>query len=117
MGTFFHVITLIGPNGQEETLDALVDTGAAFTTVPSRILECLGVDSHRTVRLRLADGKVVEWELGRITAQLNDEREEILVVFGSNDSPALIDAHTLEAFVLGVDPVQQRLVPSEAFLM
>jgi hypothetical protein len=32
------------------------------------------------------------------------------VVFGDNGSPAAIRAVTLEGFLLGVDPVEQKLV-------
>ncbi len=44
MGTFFYPITLIGPSGRRKgTVEALVDTGATFTSVPADILEELGV--------------------------------------------------------------------------
>lgn len=117
MGTFFHPITLIGSGGTTETLEALVDMGAAFTTVPAPLLERLGVRPHRRVRLRLANGEIVEWELGRVLAEIDGVQEEILCVFGSSDAPALIGAHALEAFLLAVDPLEQKLVPKEAFLM
>ena len=117
MGTFFHRITLIGPSGVTESLDALVDTGADFTTVPAQALRRLGVQPHRTVKLRVASGDVVEWELGRVEAELDGIREQILCVFGSAEAPPVIGAHTLEAFLLGVDPSRGRLVPREAFLM
>lgn len=117
MGTFFHPITLIAPSGASETLDALVDTGAAFTTAPAEILERLGVRSHRTVRLRLADGEIVEWRLGRVMAQIDGVEEEILCIFGSAEAPPVIGAHTLEAFLLSVDPFEEKLVPKEAYLM
>ena len=117
MGTFFHHIRLIAASGKSETLEALVDTGAAFTTVPSPVLERLGVKPHRTVKLRLADGQVVEWRLGRVLAEIDGLQEETLCVFGSADAPPVIGAHTLQAFLLGVDPVEHRLVPREAFLM
>jgi predicted aspartyl protease len=57
MSTFVHPITFIGPQGQRETLDALVDTGATFTSVPREQLEALGIRPSRQVRLRLADGR------------------------------------------------------------
>lgn len=117
MGTFFHDITLIGPSGNRQTLNALVDTGAAFTTVPAALLHRLGVQPHRHIRLRIANGEIVDWPVGRVMAELDGVQEEILCVFGSEDAPALIGAHTLEAFLLGVDPIEHRLVPQEAFLM
>jgi predicted aspartyl protease len=116
MGTFTHPMTLIGPRGRE-TVECVVDTGAAFTTVPADVLERLGVQAHRTARLRLADGQVVEWRRGRVMAEIDGLEEAILCVFGSAEAPPVIGAHTLEAFLLGVDPVEHRLVPKEAFLL
>ena len=56
MGTFTHPITLHAASGERtETLDALVDTPATFTTAPAPVLERLGIQPHRTVRLRLAN--------------------------------------------------------------
>ena len=44
MGAFSHPITLIGAQDiQSETLDALVDTGATFTSVPESTLERIGI--------------------------------------------------------------------------
>ena len=112
MGTFTQSITLLAASGgQTETLDALVDTGATFTGVPSAVLERLGVEPHRTVRLRLANGQIEERSLGRVRAELNGESEEIICVFGDPDAPPVIGAVTLETFLLSVDPVEQRLVP------
>jgi predicted aspartyl protease len=39
-------------------VDALVDTGATFTAIPSPVLERLCIVRHRLVRLRLADGRL-----------------------------------------------------------
>jgi predicted aspartyl protease len=99
------------------TLEAIVDTGAAFTTAPASILDRLGVQSHRTARFQLANGQRVEWRLGRVTAALDGVEDIILCVFGSEGAPALIGAHTLEAFLLGVDPIEQRLVPKDGWMV
>ena len=95
-------------------LTALVDTGATFTSVPGPILERLGVTPQRRVRLRLANGEVVEQQLGEVVAELDGVRATIMCIFSPPDAPAIIGAHTLEAFLLAVDPVAQRLVPVEA---
>jgi len=115
MGTFFHTIRLISPSGVSEAVEGLVDTGSTFTTVPAPILERLGVRPHRTVRLRLANGQVDERRLGRVLAELDGMQEEILCAFGGPDDLPTIGAHTLEAFLLGADPVEKRLVHVEAF--
>jgi hypothetical protein len=59
----------------------------------------------------------VEWRLGRVNAELEGLEENILCVFGSEDAPALIGAHTLESFLLGVDPISERLIPREGWLL
>ena len=46
---------------------------------------------------------------GRVTSTV--------VVFGEDESPALLGVYTLERALLAVDPVGQRLVPTDALLM
>lgn len=115
MGTFFHPITLIGPSGEQEALEGLVDTGSTFTSIPRGVLEKLGVEPRREVRLRLANGTSHTQQLGRVTIQLDGVEEVTFVVFGEPDSPPTIGAVTLETLLLGVDPVTQRLVPIEGW--
>ncbi len=117
MGTFFHPLTLIGPTGASETVEALVDTGASFTTVPASVLERLGVRPHRTTRLRVAMGEVVEWPWGWVTAEIDGVQEQTPCVFGAEAAPPVIGAVTLEIMGLGVDPRGERLVPRVGFLM
>ena len=115
MGTFTHPITLIAASGPEtETVEALVNTGATFTSMPSPILERLGVAPVRRIRLGLANSEIVERSMGEVLAQLDGEKSTIWCVFSPPSAPALIGAHTLEAFLLSVDLVEQRLVPKEA---
>ena len=115
MGTFTHTITLVSDSGITETVEALVDTGATFSAVPAEVLERLGVIPHREVRLRLANGQLQDQRIGRLLAQIDGMQEVIICVFGEPRSPTVIGAHTLEAFLLGVDPVEQRLVPVDGW--
>jgi predicted aspartyl protease len=108
-------MTLISEEGDSRTVEALVDTGSSFSTVPSPVLEELGIVPHRVVRLRLANGEVSERRIGRVMVQLDGIQEETLCVFGSPDDLPTIGAHTLEALLLGVDPHGQRLVPVEGW--
>jgi aspartyl protease family protein len=115
MGTFRYALTLVPANGgSPQTIDALVDTGSTFTSVPSPILDELGIKPHRTINIRLADGRASKRPLGRVTAEIKGQREEILCVFGELDDLPTIGAHTLEAFLLSVDSAKRDLVPSEA---
>ena len=115
MGTFTQSITLMSASADDTaTLDAWVDTGATFTSVPAAVLERLGVVPHRTVALRMASGVLERRRIGLARAELDGVQESIICVFGDANDPPAIGAHTLEACLLAVDPVNQRLVPVEA---
>lgn len=110
--TFTHPITLhAASEDYSEELEALVDTGSTFTSVPAPVLRRLGIASLGIVSLRLANGQVERRTISEVRAHLNGEARTIICVFSDPDAPAVIGAHTLEGFLLSVDPVEQRLVP------
>jgi predicted aspartyl protease len=116
VGTFFHPITVTGPTGASETVEALVDTGASFSTIPAPIVERLGVSALDKVRLRLATGQVITRDIGAVTAELDGlAGRPVICVFGDPDAPPAIGAQTLESFLFGVDPDGKRLVPVEGW--
>ena len=115
MGTFFYPITLIGANGERKTIDALVDTGATFTTMQRDLLTSLGVQPRRRVRMRLADGLAHEQDVGNVEVELDGIEDQTPVIFADSGAPSAIGSVTLETLLLGVDPVNQRLVPLEGW--
>jgi predicted aspartyl protease len=116
VGTFFHDFTLIGADGRRETLQGLVDMGSTFTTVPRPLLTALGVAPFARIRLRLANGQASDADVGEVSAEIEGKPPRtIICVFGEPESPVILGAHALEAFLLGVDPDQKRLVPLEAW--
>lgn len=117
MGIFYRPITLIGPTGARETLEAMIDTGALFTVIPAPVTERLGVTPFDAIPVRFANGETARWPLAELDAELEGHHRPILCLLGSPEVPPLIGAHTLEAFLLTVDPVEQKLVPKRAYLM
>jgi predicted aspartyl protease len=115
MSTFFHPITLHGPTGESVTVAALVDTGASFTSVPEDVLRQLAVLPARRARLRTADRRLQVQALGEVAAEIDGESVQTIVVFGPPASPPAIGAYTLEGLLLGVDPVEHKLVPLEGW--
>jgi clan AA aspartic protease len=115
MGTF-RVPIEIGNDVRDrfEPVEALVDTGATYTVLPTRLLEELGIVPHTRARFVLADGREVERDLGRAWIRINGQQEFTLLVFGEE---ALLGAVTLEELRLAPDPVSQRLIPVPARLM
>ena len=117
MGTFHHMLEIGDFQGARfETLDALVDTGATYTTIPRDVAARLGVTPEEERPFRLADGRSVNYGLAWVRARLNGREQPTLVILG--DGPqALLGAFTLEGFGLSADPVNKRLVPAEGYLV
>ena len=117
MGTFQHSIQISDlDRRQTGSIDADVNTGAAFTVLPGNFLRDLGVQPIGQKRLLLADGSRVDMDYGRAWATVEGIDEVTLVVFGRDDGPALLGAYTLEGMSLAVDPESQRLIPTTMIL-
>ncbi len=112
MGTFRVSIEIGDPGGQRfETVEALVDTGATYTTISAPLLERLGVVPHARDTFLLADGRRVERDIGRTWVRVDGRVELTLVVFGGEDATPLLGAYTLEGLRLMPDP-REALEPS-----
>lgn len=114
MGTFSYPITIAGPNGgPSREIEAIVDTGAFYTTLPKQVLAALGVEPSGTRRFRVADGRIVNMDIGEARVQIDGEVVTTIVAFGENSGPTLLGAYTLEGLALAVDPFGERLIPRE----
>ena len=112
MGTFEWQMRIAGADSERfEAIEATVDTGAFYSVVPARLLHDIGVECSTRRRMRLADGRVVDVDIGEVRVTVDGESVTTLVVFGEDDAPSLLGAYTLEGLALTVDPVDQRLVP------
>ena len=100
--------------GEALEIEATVDTGATYTMLPSGMLRRLGVESIGKAEFELADGRIVELEMGRVWVTIDGASEVSLVIFGEDGTPPLLGAYTLEGLRLAADPVQRRLVPTRS---
>lgn len=117
MGTFRWPLRISSLDGQRtRDIEATVDTGAAYTTLPGVLLRGLGIEPAGKRRFLLADGRRVEMDYGEARATVDGESVTTLVVFGEDNAPALLGAYTLEGLALAVDPVEQRLVPTHLIM-
>ena len=113
MGVFSWPVRLDSMDGRASLeIEALVDTGASYTIVPAGQLRRLGVSPIDKIGLLLADGRSVEYDIGRAMATINGRTEATLVVFGEDNARALLGAYTLEGLRLAVDPTRSVLIPA-----
>lgn len=115
MGTFSHPIEVFAADGSRTvTVAAAVDTGSTYTCLPAELLRELGAAPSRRIQFELADGSVIEDEIGEVRVRLQGIELNTIVVFAEEGAPALLGAYTLEGALLAVDPVRLRLVPGRA---
>jgi predicted aspartyl protease len=118
MGTFRVQIEIGDASGERwETVEVLVDTGATYTTVPAPLLRRIGVTPHIRDVFTLADGRHVEYDIGRGWIRVGGGTEVTLVVFGEPGATPLLGAYALEGLRLAPDPLGRRLVPVPGLLM
>lgn len=99
------------------TVNALVDTGATYVTVPATQLRGLGIEPTDRRTFVLADGRTAECDVGFAMVSLDGRHAPTLVVFGDEASEPLIGAVILETLGLAVDPVGKRLISVPAYLL
>jgi len=104
-----EVGTIDGSRSKE--LKAWVDTGAAYTWIPRAVLEDLGISPTFRLRFRPANGTEIERDCTQASVKVDGSQLITVCVFGDEGSEPLLGAVTLEEMGLGVDPLNQRLVP------
>jgi predicted aspartyl protease len=117
VGTFRVVLEIGDEQGARwEHVEALVDTGATYTTAPASLLRRLAVQPRERWPFELANGETVELDIGVTQVRLDGRALPTIVVFGPEGTEAMVGAYTLEGFRLAVDPVRRRLMPVPGLL-
>ena len=98
-------------------MDALVDTGASTTTLPSSILTELGVEPIMQKSFRFAQGETRSLDVGQAFIRIEGQEFITQVVFNDEGTTPLLGAQSLEGAYMAVNPVDQTLVPVEGLLM
>ena len=93
MGTFTVPLQIGDLAGQRFIdVDALVDTGATYTSIPEGILTRLGVEIRESRSFELADDRVVEYPVGYASIRLEDREIIALVVSAPQGTGSLLGA-------------------------
>jgi anthranilate phosphoribosyltransferase len=117
MGTFHEQIEVsASEHGPFEAIEALVDSGATYTSLPAAVLERLGVQPIDVETFIMADGTRHERRVGEAVIRVEGRSRTSMVIFGDDDSLPLMGAITLEAFSLAIDMRNRRLVRVPGYL-
>lgn len=110
-------LTISDLSGKKKIEDEfLVDTGAAYTVLPKRMADKLGIKGVRTQKFVLADGTVVRRKLGSAIVKMDGREAATTVVVGQKDDSPLLGVTTLEGMGLMVDPFKRKLVQMKLML-
>lgn len=99
-----------------DRFEALVDTGATYTSIPKDRLRQLGVQPDERWPFILADGSELNYDIAWVRLRMGGRTQPTIAVFGDPGSEPLLGVVTLEEFRLAVDPVRRRLLPVPALL-
>lgn len=97
-------------------VEFLIDSGAVHSVVPIKVLEELGIEPYKKVRFVLADGTVVQRQVGDAYYEYNGEGGAAPVIFGEEGDEALLGATTLESLGLVLNPLKRELYPMRMML-
>jgi predicted aspartyl protease len=113
MGTFRTTIGVEHPARRGTIIrvpNVIVDTGAEATWIPRAVLESLSVAAERTEMYQLADGRLLEREVGYVIVHVAGKATSDDVVFAENGDLLLLGARSLEGLNLRVEPRTKQLV-------
>ncbi|MFL5613039.1 MAG: aspartyl protease family protein [Gemmatimonadaceae bacterium] len=113
MGTFRTTLSIESParRGAIRKLnDVLVDTGSELTWIPRSVLDELGIPAERRYRFVVADGRVLERDVGYAIVHVEGVATADDVVFAEPEDLILLGARSLEGLNLRIDPRSRRLV-------
>lgn len=94
----------------------LVDSGAVYSVMPSSVLKKMGIRSTHKQKFSLANGELIEKEVGNALFEYKDKVGAAPVVFGEEEI-YLLGAVTLESLGMILDPINRELKPLPMLLM
>jgi clan AA aspartic protease len=115
MGETRTQFKVCGANGEPVDLEAVVDTGATFSKIPSSIAARLGLEAKYETEVELGDGRVIKRKLALLQVEIEQVRRPVLVAIGEAEKP-LIGYTTLELLGFKVNRITgklERAMPTE----
>ena len=118
MGIFYVRIGVSdGNGGATEWVNALVDTGATYSVLPSSLLrDRVGVRPTTRLVFTFANGEQERLPVGVASFRYGDTEVPSRVVFGK-EGQYLLGATTLQMMGLIADTTEHQLIPAPKFLI
>jgi len=112
MGETYVTVTVTNPADPEQSWQGefLVDTGAHDTVVPRKYLEAIGVKPESDRVYGLADGALVNFNVGGAKLGFLGRSTHVGVLFGSDQAEPLLGVIALQAIGAEVDLRNEQLV-------
>ncbi len=109
----FHVIISVSnlTGARFEDVSVLVDTGATLTKVPRSLLATLGIAPTDRQPVQKANGQMIKRDIGEAMIRLNGRSTANPVAFAESGEEPLLGSVTLQSLGLGVDTINERLIP------
>lgn len=95
---------------RSEPVRVMVDSGSELSWMPAEALQKAGITARRKRRFRMADGRVMEREVGYCILEAQGHATTDEVVFAEPGDMYLLGVRTLEGFGVMVDAIAHRLL-------
>ncbi|MEK6405562.1 MAG: aspartyl protease family protein [Acidobacteriota bacterium] len=92
-----------------EKLEFLIDSGAIYSVVPTKILEKLDIKPLTEQEFRLADGSKIVRKKGIALFKYGERIGGADVIFGEEGDSILLGAFSLKSLGLSLDPLRREL--------
>ena len=109
--------TVKGPEGKQEFVSFLVDSGATYSLLPEKIWKSIQLEAKRKMSFALADGTQVQRYVSECYISLPEGECHTPVILGEGDDKALLGVVTLEILGLVFNPFNRTLQPMQMLLV
>ena len=105
-----------GPEGKEEDVSFLVDSGVTYSLLPTPVWESIGLVATREQSFTLADGTKLQRHISECFLMLSQGETHTPVILGEPGDEALLGVVTLEELGLVFNPFNRTLHPMRMML-
>ncbi|GEM_PF-817248 len=118
MPVFTRNIRIFNPrNGRAREMTAVIDTGSDLCQIPETLAADLDIIVSGYVDTRIASGEIMYEPTGNIGVEFDQYSIYTTTSIGPEDAPVILGAIALAQMGLGVDPVEERLIPRILYLL